>query len=151
MDRFPAPPPLDYQAPPQAQGAGSFVTLWAIHCIPWFALFALVIGISLFVIPKFEAIFMDFSTELPMLTRVELGVARWIRNDGGWAMAWMVPVAMGAFSAAIAYRRGRRRGLAAWLPSYGFYLVILGILAVTIIGLFLPMVSLVSAVSGRGK
>src|ERR1043165_8252032 len=47
--------------------------------------------IMVFVIPKFEAIFRDFKTELPGVTKVLLAVSRWFANDYGWAYVLFSP------------------------------------------------------------
>jgi len=48
--------------------------------------------IMIFVIPKFEQIFLDFGTELPGITKVLLAVSRWFANDYGWAYILCAPV-----------------------------------------------------------
>lgn len=53
---------------------------------------AIVSMIMIFVIPKFEAIFRDFKTELPGVTKVLLSVSRWFANDYGWAYVIASPV-----------------------------------------------------------
>src|SRR5438477_860127 len=50
--------------------------------------------IMVFVIPKFEAIFRDFKTELPGVTKVLLAISRWFANDYGWAYVLFSPIAI---------------------------------------------------------
>ncbi len=50
--------------------------------------------IMIFVIPKFEKIFLDFKTELPDITKLLLRVSRWFANDYGWAYILCVPLAL---------------------------------------------------------
>jgi type IV pilus assembly protein PilC len=48
--------------------------------------------IMIFVIPKFEAIFKDFGTELPGVTKLLLAMSRWFANDYGWLYVLATPV-----------------------------------------------------------
>jgi type IV pilus assembly protein PilC len=48
--------------------------------------------IMIFVIPKFEQIFLDFKTELPGVTKVLLAVSRWFARDYGWAYLLCAPI-----------------------------------------------------------
>jgi type IV pilus assembly protein PilC len=50
--------------------------------------------IMVFVIPKFEAIFRDFKTELPGVTKLLLAISRWFANDYGWAYVLFSPIAI---------------------------------------------------------
>jgi type IV pilus assembly protein PilC len=53
---------------------------------------AIVSMIMIFVIPKFEQIFLDFKTELPGITKVLLAISRWFANDYGWAYVLFSPI-----------------------------------------------------------
>jgi type IV pilus assembly protein PilC len=48
--------------------------------------------IMIFVIPKFEQIFLDFGTKLPGITQVLLAVSRWFAQDYGWAWVLCSPI-----------------------------------------------------------
>lgn len=48
--------------------------------------------IMIFVIPKFEQIFLDFKTELPGVTKLLLAISRWFANDYGWAYIICAPI-----------------------------------------------------------
>ena len=56
--------------------------------------FALVIvmGLMIFVVPKFEKIFADQGDDLPAITASLLGFSKWIIDDYGWAWIIGVPV-----------------------------------------------------------
>ncbi|MDD4890087.1 MAG: type II secretion system F family protein [Phycisphaerae bacterium] len=56
-------------------------------------LFAILIvtGIMVFVIPKFEKIFVDFNTTLPATTQLLLSISRWFAGYG-WAVVLLSPV-----------------------------------------------------------
>jgi len=51
----------------------------------------IVLGIMLFIIPKFKTIFEQFDAELPGITRILLGMSGWVVN-WGWAIILSVPV-----------------------------------------------------------
>ena len=53
----------------------------------------IVMGIMIFVVPKFEEIFVDFDAELPMITQKLMGLSNWIAA-GGWLAIFMVPLAL---------------------------------------------------------
>ena len=55
--------------------------------------FAIVMGIMVFVIPKFRTIFADFGVELPAVTEALLGMSTWIVYQYGWAWILFSPVA----------------------------------------------------------
>src|SRR5687767_8655869 len=48
--------------------------------------------IMIFVIPKFEQIFVDFGTKLPGITMALLAISRWFANDYGWAYLLCAPI-----------------------------------------------------------
>lgn len=48
--------------------------------------------IMIFVIPKFEAIFKDFGTELPGITKGLLAVSNWFGKQYGWAYVLFCPI-----------------------------------------------------------
>lgn len=50
--------------------------------------FLIVMGILVFVIPKFKNIFQDMDIQLPMVTQKLLGASEWIMKDWGWA--WII-------------------------------------------------------------
>src|SRR5438874_5536374 len=49
--------------------------------------------IMIFVIPKFEKIFIDFKTELPGVTKLLLAISRWFATQYGWAYVLFSPIA----------------------------------------------------------
>jgi type IV pilus assembly protein PilC len=54
---------------------------------------AIVAGIMIFVIPKFEQIFKDFGAKLPGVTLALLAISHWFANDYGWAYLLFAPIA----------------------------------------------------------
>jgi type IV pilus assembly protein PilC len=55
---------------------------------------AIVSMIMIFVIPKFQQIFLDFHTDLPGITQVLLDVSNWFAKDYGWAYVLFSPIAL---------------------------------------------------------
>ena len=53
----------------------------------------IVTGIMLVVVPRFQSIFEKMDKDLPMITRVLIGVSDFIKN-GGWAVVLLSPVAI---------------------------------------------------------
>ena len=53
-----------------------------------FIAFSIVMGIMIFVIPKFKDIFADFDCELPGVTMMLLNASKWIVEDYGWL--WII-------------------------------------------------------------
>ena len=113
----------------------------------------------LFVVPRFEAIFKGFGTKLPALTEWLLIASRWTRG-GLWVLFVVLPVPFGFLVALVQPVRPepedpgdvraprRRRPSTRWL----FRLVALAIVLialVTVLALFLPMIALIQAVSGK--
>jgi type IV pilus assembly protein PilC len=56
---------------------------------------AIVSMIMIFVIPKFQQIFLDFHTELPGVTKVLLFISNWFAKDYGWAYVLFSPIIFG--------------------------------------------------------
>ncbi len=55
--------------------------------------FAIVMGIMVFVVPKFEAIFADLGSKLPAVTRSLMDMSTWIAKEYGWAWLLFSPIA----------------------------------------------------------
>jgi len=53
---------------------------------------AIVSMIMIFVIPKFEQIFVDFKVQLPGITQLLLDISRWFANQYGWLWVILTPV-----------------------------------------------------------
>jgi type IV pilus assembly protein PilC len=148
--------PLDYRSPftaPLERDVFSFPAFLA------GAIIAVAIAfIMLLVVPRFEQIFKDFGTKLPALTQVVLQLAR-ITASGGWVALTLLPVIAGFLGALIPPEEplpevtegGRRRRRRMTVVMRATVLILFVIAGVTILALFLPMISLINAVSGSGK
>ncbi len=57
-----------------------------------FVALAILTGIMLLIIPKFEEIFLDFGIELPGLTQALINTSRWVAGNGSMVPGWAVLV-----------------------------------------------------------
>jgi type IV pilus assembly protein PilC len=149
------PKPLDYRSPPRLPPRGVFNEAACYAGI----IIAMVLLVDLvFVVPRFEAIFKDFGTTLPVMTQWLLIASRWT-TGGLWVLFLVLPVLFG-FLVALVQPVGpepenpaelhapRRRRPGSWWMFRFAMLVILAIVIVTVFALFLPMITLIQAVSG---
>ena len=148
------PTPLDYRSPQAAPTRGVFNEP---ACYAGLIVSLVLLLDLLFVVPRFETIFKDFGTKLPALTQWLLDASRWT-SRGLWIVFLVLPVAMGFLVARVQpvapepthpgeTRLPRRRRPGSW---WIFRLAMLGILIiilVTVLALFLPMISLIQSVS----
>ena len=134
------PPPLSYATPVAA--ARKFAAWPAIVLL---VLWAEATVLLAFVALRMMAVFQDFGVNLPTATKLLLALARWWANDYGWLFAMALAAGVGVglgFAAAPFSRPADRRGVY-WL----FFLGTLALVAAAIVGLFLPMVSLIQAIN----
>src|SRR5438874_2459751 len=132
--------------------------------------------IMIFVIPKFEQIFKDFKVNLPDVTKALLVVSRWFANDYGWAyviafpfifiavlkLARMseggkyavdivklkIPILGGIVSKSVIARFTRTLGTLISILEPVMVVVLGLIVGFIVIALFMPMITLIGAVSG---
>jgi type IV pilus assembly protein PilC len=69
---------------------------------------AIVSGIMIFVIPKFEQIFKDFGTKLPAITQVLIDFSHWFGAEYGWLYLVISPVAFSLIVRLIKTSQGGR-------------------------------------------
>ena len=141
--REPTTDPLPYAAPVTR---GSFVGaarvfhfgifLWSLALVVAWML------ILVFVLPRFEQVFMDFKTELPATTKV-LFAARTGVVYGGFAVLLLLPFVLGFVSGPLG--PGGRRALR-MVVTLLFALVVV----LTVLGIFQPLMALMSGASGGG-
>ena len=150
----PPPPPrvnepvLNYQTPPPPRAVRFAAWPAVVLGVAW-AETAVALGV---VVRRFEVVFKDFRVELPLATKLALGLSRWWANDYGWLLALfaatVAAVGLGFVlpprPAGPSTRRGR----------YGLPLILL--LAFTLLlvaGLLLTvglaMLALVEAINGK--
>jgi type IV pilus assembly protein PilC len=148
------PTPLDYRSPQSAPTRGVFNEA---ACYAGIIIAMVLLVDLLFVVPRFEAIFKDFGTKLPVMTEWLLIASRWTRG-GLWVLFVVLPVPFGFLVALVqpvgpepeesgdvrTPRRGRPRR---WWIFRLVALAIVVIALVTVFALFLPMITLIQAVS----
>jgi type IV pilus assembly protein PilC len=145
----PPPPALPYASP-----APSAVRFSLSAFISTGILLAVIFFTLVFVVPRFEAIFKDFGTQMPALTIYLLDASRFAVRFW-WlclTVAIAIPIVCGFIIGLVARggdanpstRFGRR------LSIVGVVLLLLGLyLVLLVIALFLPMINLIQAVSGK--
>ena len=106
----------------------------------------------LLIVPRFEAVWRDFSVKLPLLTVVLLSFSRWLRFDHGWAYLLAMPPVLALIVGALSVP-GRRLPAAQQARRVGLGLLLfialgLAMLALVVIGLFLPMITMIDTVGG---
>jgi len=71
---------------------------------------SIVSGIMIFVVPKFEEIFIDFDTKLPEMTLLLIGISRWFLGGKppGWAVLLLSPVGFFLFLKLLKQSKGGR-------------------------------------------
>jgi len=100
--------------------------------------------VLLFVVPKFREIFKDFRTSLPTLTERILTLSDWYGSSWGWCLTLPLLVVMVVGVAVISAMNptaGR------WLRR-GFLLAFVLVMSVTVMAILLPLMKLISSVSG---
>ena len=148
------PTPLDYRSPQRLPSRGVFNEA---ACYAGIIVAMVLLVDLLFIVPRFETIFKDFAVKLPVMTQWLLIASRWARG-GLWVLFLVLPVLFG-FVVAMVQRLGpepdglaeahasRRRRLGSWWMFRLAMAAILAIALVTVLALFLPMITLIQAVS----
>ena len=95
------------------QGSGSALVPLYLVAMP-VALFVLVTGLMIFVVPKYQEIFRDFRTQLPWATQVLIDVSRWVAEDFGWLVFLPLPLLAFAYLGFNLMKIVRQRHFAAW-------------------------------------
>ena len=148
------PTPLDYRSPQRLPPRGVFNEA---ACYAGIIIGMVLLLDLLFVVPRFEPIFRDFGTKLPVMTEWLLTASRWTRG-GLWVLFLVLPVALGFVVARVQpvgpemedpddVQTPRRRRPRTWWPFRLVAFAILIIALVTVFALFLPMITLLEAVS----
>ena len=105
------------------------------------AVMLILLAIFIFVVPRLETGYADFGTNLPLITRLVLGVGRLMQTPIGWVSGVIVVFGV-AGTVALLPLRGR------WLR-----LILLLLLALVIIGLalavLLPILNLMESISSN--
>lgn len=131
--------PIPYASPGRRGGAGARpfhfgIFLWSLLLIGTWTL------MLVFVLPMFEVTLTDFKLELPLLTKLLLS-ARTFVLYGGFLILLAIPVALGFIAGSVG--PGGR-----WMLSALITLIFGLVVALSILGIFLPMMTLIQGMSG---
>jgi type II secretory pathway component PulF len=144
---LPPPPPLEPlpYAGPRSRTPRRELFAWGIFLWNGLFMFAL-IGVYLIVVPRFENVFRDYNMygdRLPGITRAIFQAARAVLY-GGFVLLLAIPVVLGFVGARVS--RDRR-----WLLRAAVTLIMGTIVVITVLGIFLPLQTLMEAMSSGGK
>jgi hypothetical protein len=147
-----APPPIDYQPPLEAMRERD-LPFSVGGLIAGLVITFLLVGIGVLA-SRFEQIFRDFNIALPLLTRMVLGVCHFVQAMYFIPLA-AIPVAT-AFLPKLAQRKGTTDTTERRIMRFGIGTLIVLFLAglivvVSVIALFMPMVSLMQGMNGGTK
>jgi type II secretory pathway component PulF len=144
-------PPADYRTPYGHRRPITSISLTATLSIGVFVFLTL----SFLVIPHFIKILADFHTDLPGTTKLLLEVSYLVNNYFGWLPLLLLPIVAPIIYTAICnalYQIDDIRRLRLTFAVNVFVgISILGSVLLVVFGLFMPIFSLVDAVSGPGS
>jgi len=139
------PPTLEYAPRRPRTGRG-----WdyLAHLIRWLlvgGVFAIVLA---GVVPRFEQLFRDFKLQLPWSSQLLLALSRWFVNDYGWVPAVPLPFLLAYLLSLPGHTPQEKRKVRRWERLLAF-LLIAAFLVYVIVALFMPMISLIEAISSQ--
>ncbi len=156
--------PLDYETPgrrslePGSEPAPARRHGW----IGWktlvggYVVVGAVLVVMVIILPPMQYLWRDFNAPLPALTQAMVDFSQWVRGDLGWLSLLILPMGLSLVTGVIGFvfRRGRQAPPSAssrWVGWRGMVLIVglllMGLAALTIIAIFLPIVSLIESVS----
>jgi len=148
MSRSTVPPPA-LRAGSRPDFAGLFAFHYILHLLLTLFPLALCLGFFLLVAPKFQEIFKDFRTTLPLFTQYTMALAYYVRS-GLWVVIVLGGLTLPLLSAWISSRQPTRRDRAMWaffVFNIMFLLTLLGVILGGL-ALYLPLIKLIQSVSG---
>jgi hypothetical protein len=107
-----------------------------------------VLIIAVFVLPRFDQIFMDFRCQLPLPTRLVMRFSRWCNGGFGWALLLSIPIVVPIVITQLFWRppkreeSARRKTLLVSIVIGTVVLILIG----TVLVLFLPTIPLIESV-----
>ena len=138
--------PLAYQSPPPHPPVSWGI--WVAYFMLWPSL-ALILTLGcLFIVPKFEKIFLDFKVQLPAATVLLVSFSRWFTSGYGWMVDWGTALAA-AFAMAFATWRGRDLWRVFRITRRITYVVLMLVLVGSAWPIVAPMIALIQAISGN--
>lgn len=141
------PPPLDYaqsRSRPLDVGTHIMTTIMATIYL------AVPVFVLVFIVPRFEAIFKDFKTELPGITKLILSISRWTANEYGWAFLPLIIVAVVVPGLLLDLRSttGNEVRLYRRVATRLLLVAVILFTGLAMIACVIPMLDLINAVSG---
>lgn len=141
------PPTLEYGRLPPAEGR---TRDYLAHLIRWSLVAGTLAAVLAGIVPRFEQIFADFKIPMPWPTMLLLAVSRWFVRDMGWValaplpflLAYLMSLPGGTPQERRTFRR-RERLLA--------FLIVAVFLVYVVLSLFVPLITLIGAMSGPRK
>jgi type II secretory pathway component PulF len=131
---------------------GSRPPIWKVYLI-WFGVSwvvcVLTLAVFIFGIPKLREIFKDFKTTLPALSQWILTISDFIAMQFGWILMLLIPFLLPlpvVVIEAVCNRKTAR--VLGRIYRLGLIALVLAMAAMIVLGLLLPLVKLMSAVSG---
>ena len=133
---------LDYAGPGAARRVRLDGMALATHLTGWLLVIGVFEVLAVFVVPRFEDIFKDFKLALPAATMQLL----WMARDGSFLVLLLGVGVAHSFAAAWWYRRAGRGTLLAY--RIVLFLLLAGSILFVLAALHLPLVSLLTGLSG---
>ena len=136
---------IDYAAGPRRHE----MPFTVLHMTIWLAIVSSVyIFVGVRVLPRFQRIFEDFRTDLPLIARIVLGFSRWCTRDYGWVALLLLPT-LPATIDRLNGRRWAKEGVSRRTRILFGLFMLMAVLAFcfVIVALFSPMIPLVNVVS----
>lgn len=139
---------LDYQPPPVVARRQIF----SIAGTACGAALSCVLAVASVITLQFKQIFIDFGMKLPLITQFLLGVMEWLRET--YLLPLLLFPVIGGFTLPLidyALPAQNRRVLRGSIGLIIMLVMTLIITLVVVVGLFLPIISLIQGMSGGGK
>ena len=131
---------------PRASAAGNVMLILGILALVLAA--GLVLAVLIFIVPRFQQVFNDFGVELPIMTRTTLQASSFVVGHKALSVSLIVAF-IGGLVALVALLPRHWRLLLRIYSVVGW--IILGcIVVVLVLGLYLPLINLMSGMASRG-
>jgi hypothetical protein len=141
------PPTLEYGRPPPAEGR---TRDYVAHLIRWALVAGTVAVVLAGIVPRFEQIFRDFKIQLPWPSQFLLTLSHWFVHDMGWLALAPLPFLLAYLMSLPGGTPRERRKVRHWERLLAFLIVAI-FLVYVVMALFMPLISLIQAMSGPRK
>ena len=157
MTRSPVPPPFPPRQPEPLNYHGSSrgfdpaalaqrrsnAIFSLVRFILAMAVMLIVLLIFLTVIPRFERVYADFGTKLPLITQLVLDISRFLQTPLGWVVAAVIACIVAVVVAVLPIPRR-------WLRLLVIFIMALVVITLAL-AVFLPMINLMDNISAGKK